>query len=304
MGRWDHIFMNHRLGYFQAILAALIWGSYGLFVRSLGYPPELILFFRFLFGFLFLFAIAYSTGKLLWTEAVIQWRKFLLIGFLCSTSWYAYTFSLTYTSVANAVFLLYTAPCFVVILSPFILKEKVEKKAIFSLIISLLGMAVIMKGSGLAFNTNSWLGDTISLTSGLLYALALIATKKLPGNLLGLTANVYVSFMACMFCFPMAVRHLHLIQPNDLPLLIALGVVQQGGASSLFYAALSHIKAHQASILTYLDPVFSVLFAFIFLKESIGLSSIVGGLIILLGGIVILNKSSQEGSGSKDNCCN
>ncbi|MGI6678556.1 MAG: DMT family transporter [Dehalobacterium sp.] len=287
------------MGYFQVIFATLIWGSYGLFVRHLEYPPELILFFRYLLGFLFLFVLAYRTKKLLWTEAIRHWRKFILIGAFSASSWYAYTFSLTYTSVANAVFLLYTAPCFVIIFSPFLLKEKVEKNAILALMVSLLGMTIIMKGSGMAFSANSWVGDTISLASGLFYALSMIMIKKLPSHLLGITVNMYVACTACMFCLPMAARHMHLIQVKDFSLLIALGILQQGVATTLYYAALRHIKITHASILTYLDPVFSVFFAFIFLQEIIGLSTLVGGLVVLLGGIIIVNSSAKDEVGSK-----
>ena len=40
------------LPYAQISFACLIWGSYGLFVQGVEQPPQVIVFFRFLFGFL------------------------------------------------------------------------------------------------------------------------------------------------------------------------------------------------------------------------------------------------------------
>lgn len=281
------------VGYVQILAAALIWGSYGLFVRALTYPPELIVFFRFLFGFLSLLAMAAVTGNFYRLKPPSQWQILLAAGFINSFSWMFYTGAFVLTSVANAVFLLYTAPCFVVLLAPPFLKEPIEKRSIIALILCLAGTASIMGYTGLYLAGPGWRGDLLALVAGFTYAVIILILKRLPSELLGLTSNVYLSAVITMVTFPFAVRSIHLITLPGLLMLLALGFVQQGVASTLYHAGLGKVKAQQAGILTYLEPFSAVIFASLFLHEGLTLGSILGGILILTGGIIILLGASQ-----------
>ncbi|MCL4440921.1 MAG: DMT family transporter, partial [Firmicutes bacterium] len=96
--------------YFQILAACLIWGSYGLFVQKLAYPPEVIVFFRFLSGALFLVILAYYTGNFRQLRQPSHTGLLLLMGCINAGSWLMLTRSIMYTSVANGFILYYTAP--------------------------------------------------------------------------------------------------------------------------------------------------------------------------------------------------
>jgi len=287
-------FLEEKTGFIQVSSAAVIWGSYGLFVRGLNYPSEVIVFFRFLFGFCFMAMAAGIAGRMAWAESKRAWKGLLITGILSSLSWHAYTFALKYTSIANAAFLLYTAPVFVVLLTPLFLKEEVEKRSFFALAVSLAGTVVIMKGNGFSLGSSGWLGDFIALMGGFIYALTVMGLKRLPAQTLGLTANVYLSLITSLSTLPFVIRHFHLVKAADLFPLIALGIMQQGAAASLYYAGLAKIKAHQAGILTYFDPLFAVIFAFLFLHEGLSWFSVVGGVLVLTGGIIVLRGNGKN----------
>ncbi|MCL5289884.1 MAG: DMT family transporter, partial [Firmicutes bacterium] len=233
------------------------------------------------------------TRKLNWSMSLFHWKSILLAGVFSSLSWYTYTFALSHTSVANAVFLLYTAPCYVIVLSPLLLKVKAEKKSVVALILSLAGMTAIMKDSGLSIGELQ-VGDLLALSSGIFYALTILSLKRLPPEILGITANVYMSFVITITSIPQFFRYYHYINTSNIIVLILLGIVQQGIATSLYYSGLGKIKAHEASILAYLEPLSSVVFAFLFLQESLTVFSVLGGVLILLGGLIVLKKTKRE----------
>lgn len=160
--------LKAQLGYLQVFTAALIWGTYGLFVRALDYSPEYILFYRFLFGFIGLLLFTSIKDGLRWFKpALVHWKWMLIPALLTGTSWLAYTYSINYTSVSNAAFLIYTAPVFTVIFAPLIIKEKLEIRTIVALFFSLLGTTAIMGYSSLFSSATSLLGDIIALLGGM-----------------------------------------------------------------------------------------------------------------------------------------
>lgn len=115
------------LPYLQIVIACFIWGTYGLFVQLVPYPPEVIVFFRFLFGAITLITVLSFKKQVHTLKPTAGWKTMIIISAINSISWITLTRAITYTSVAQGFILYYTAPCFVVLLAPFLLKERIEK---------------------------------------------------------------------------------------------------------------------------------------------------------------------------------
>ena len=283
------------LGYLQIASAALIWGTYGLFVRSLDYSPEYILFFRFLFGLFGLIIVtAIKNGLSSLKPSLSYWRWLLVPAFLTGFSWLCYTYALNYTSVASAAFLIYTAPVFTVIFAPLILKEKLEARTIVALIISLFGTASII-GYGSIFIAGSHLaGDMIALLGGISYGLLALLIKKAPTSILGMPSNIIVSSYIALALLPFVVASSNQFSWKGILILLALGLFQQTFGATLFHLGLRSVKAQHASILTYVEPLAAALMAALFLDETITSGSLLGGFLIISGGMIIVfrNKSS------------
>jgi len=283
------------LGYLQIASAALIWGTYGLFVRSLDYSPEYILFFRFLFGLIGLLVVtAVKNGLASLKPSLSYWRWLLVPAFLTGFSWLCYTYALNYTSVASAAFLIYTAPVFTVIFAPLILKEKLEARTIVALIISLFGTASII-GYGSIFIAGSHLaGDMIALLGGISYGLLALLIKKTPTSILGMPSNIIVSGYIALALLPFVIASSNQFSWKGILILLALGLFQQTFGATLFHLGLRSVKAQHASILTYVEPLAAALMAALFLDEAITSGSLLGGFLIISGGMIIVfrNKSS------------
>ena len=106
----------------KVIFAALLWSTSGVFVRLLKFSPGVFSFYRMAIPSVFLFVFL----KLNKRQIIKGHIGLLLIGsFLNALRMFFYFVSYSYTSLGNAVIILYTWPVFTTILSIIFLKEKV-----------------------------------------------------------------------------------------------------------------------------------------------------------------------------------
>lgn len=280
-----------QIGCLQIGTAALIWGTYGLFVRSLDYSPEYILFYRFLFGFIgLLIYTSIKDGLASLKPAIIHWKWMLIPALLTGLSWLAYTYSLKLTSVANAAFLIYTAPVFTVIFAPLMLKEKLEARTIAALFISLLGTGAIMGYSSLSVAGPNILGDLIALCGGMTYGFLALFLKRVPEGVLGLPSNIMLSGFITLALLPFALVTAVQFSWRGILILLMLGLFQQTFGATLFHIGLHKVKAQHAGILTYVEPLAATAMAALFLYEGITWGSLLGGALIISGGLMIVLK--------------
>ena len=284
-----------KIGYLQIVAAALIWGTYGLFVRNLDYSPEYILFFRFLFGFsgIFIFTMVRNGFESL-KPALVHWKWLILPAILTCLSWLAYTYAINLTSVANAAFLIYTAPVFTVVFAPIILKESLEKRTIMALVISLVGTGALMGYSSLSVAGPNIIGDLIALFGGMTYGFLALLLKKMPAGVLGLPSNVVLSGFVALSLLPFVLFTMTPFSWSGILILMALGLFQQAFGASMFHLGLKKVKAQHAGILTYVEPLAATVMAALFLYEGITWGSLVGGILIVTGGLIIVLRRDPE----------
>ncbi|ATW27362.1 DMT family transporter [Candidatus Formimonas warabiya] len=289
---------HQYLPYGQIVFACLIWGSYGLFVQKLHQPPQVIVFFRFLFGFIILLAGICVTKQGRALKIPGQWKPLVLAGAINAASWLLVTKSIQLTGVANGFILYYTAPCFVVLLAPVLVKEKITKRSMTALILCFLGILNVVGFGKWDPAGLNWQGNLMGLGSGLFYALYIILLKRLPGHLLGLVSNTYVCAVISVLTFPLAAPALRAISPRELLILALAGIAIQGVATSSYMFGLRKVSAQHASILCYLEVLFASIFAALFLKEGFTIYLLVGGLLIIGGGLLIVfsarNQNKEE----------
>ena len=278
----------------QIITACMLWGTYGLFVKKLGYSPEVIVFFRFLFGAIFVALLVCFTGGFARLKPSAHTRTLIMAGVINAASWLMFTYSINYTSVANGVILTYTAPCFVVLLAPFVLKERLEKKSIGALLLSFTGIILIVAYGGQAPKAGSLAGNVLGVASGLLYAFYILALKRVPPEFMGIISNFYISSVIAIVCFPLAGLSMPSFTLSGILLLVVLGALVQGVGTTLYMIGLSRVKTQHASILLYFEVVFATVFAFFLLHEQMTPAFLTGIVMVVAGCALILFYRREE----------
>lgn len=275
--------MKEEIKGFIFIIGAMgIFGLYGIFVRFLNLTPQLILFFNAFFVALILFLIFFKKREIF---NIKQHRLIIVllgIAFVANNFFYFAAFQLT--TIANAILTHYTAPIFVAVLAPFLLREKLEKVTLISLIISFLGLFLIAS-EGLSLSSPNFLGILFGVASGLAYAFSIIIYKYLLRDLPVYTLIFYQSLVGSMILAPFIIPQIS----SSLPFLWLLSFALLFGilATFLHFQGIKRVKAQHAGILGYTEPLFGASYAFLFFAEIPTIITLIGGTFIILGGYLI-----------------
>jgi len=281
-------------GYFKIILAAIIWGSLGTVVRFIHLPTLILVFYRVSFAAIAIFVYIAMRHK---TEVLAVGKRLywiIAMGILLTINWTAFFFSIRLTSVANAVLITYTAPIFVAILAPLILKEKLEKITILSLGISLVGTALIVSASVTGLSKSALAGILWAVVSAITYAVLVIISKPLADKIDPVAIIFYEELVGAIILSPALFIYKFSISPLTLFILFVVGAFHTAFAAALYLNGLRDVKAQQVGIFTYLDPASAVVFAAIFLGEIPRPVTILGGLFIIASGLILVMVTRQR----------
>jgi drug/metabolite transporter (DMT)-like permease len=184
------------------------------------------------------------------------------------------------TTAANAIFLQYTGPAYVLLLAPAILKERFRAVDAVCVAASLAGMSLFFVGKVEAGHA---VGNLLGAASGLFFGFAILFLRRdaasghgdaLPSMTLG---NLLAAGIALPFC---ASEFGHLTAVG-LAALLYLGIVQMGVAYILFNKGLRRVPAAEASLLSMLEPTFNPIWVYLGTGERPAPLAILGGGIVI-----------------------
>ncbi|MDF1557118.1 MAG: DMT family transporter [ANME-2 cluster archaeon] len=284
-------------GHIQIATAAILFGLIGVFVKLTAQMPlGSIIFYRLLFGLTAIALFFGCCGRL--NELRLRDKRLhvLLLGIFQAGTMLSYFISVKYTSVSIAVLLLYTAPVYVTLLSPLILKEYITRSSLLALGISITGVIMVI-GPGALFqdvDTIYAMGLAAGLVSGLCYASMIMTSRYLRDSYTGTAQAAWALFITMVLFLPYSIAVPGKVLLDNLYLLILFGLLPTAAALILYLSALKHVRAQHASIIALLEPVSAVVFAFIILSEPITSATIMGGGLILLGAVLIGRERAVE----------
>jgi drug/metabolite transporter (DMT)-like permease len=193
------------------------------------------------------------------------------------------------TTSASAIFLQSTAPLYVLLLSPWLLHEKIRGRDVVFMVVLGLGLGLFFVGFDPVSATapNPKLGNVLALASGVAWALTIMGLRDLGrgGESWGPTAAFWGNVFAALGCLPMALP-LGSSQPTDWLLVAVLGVFQISLAYVFLLRGLEKVGAFEASLLLLLEPVLNPVWAWMVHGERPGAWSMAGGAVILLSTVV------------------
>ncbi|MBI5664884.1 MAG: EamA family transporter, partial [Nitrospirae bacterium] len=199
-------------------------------------------------------------------------------------------FAFRNTSIGNAVLTHYTAPVFVALLAPLLLKEKISKTTWTAIILSSAGLWLVLGGQASGPQTvlagNEHLGIIAGALSGLAYAFLIIIIRRIAT----LYSSLFITFIQngivalVLLPFAFAVP----VSMETLTYLIIMGIVHSTAAPLLYVQGFRSVKANEAAVLGYFEPVAAIILAFIVLHEVPGVTSLFGGAMIIFSGYLIL----------------
>ena len=180
------------------------------------------------------------------------------------------------TTSANAIFLQDTAPLWVLLLSPILLRERPTRGELLSAPLFLVGLLLFFLDR---LSPGQAVGNVIAVASGVAFALCIMGLRKLGTRNVG--AIVWGNALAALMSLPVAVRGPAPTLP-DLGIVLFLGIFQLGLSYALFAKGVRHTPAVEASLLALVEPVLNPVWTYLLAGERPGPWAIRGGAIILL----------------------
>jgi len=276
--------------YFKIIFAMLIWSTWGPMIRWMALPPVVVLFYTSLIASLLVPVVLRVRGD--FPGAILSLKSwYLFAGFSCASivNNLTYFYSLGHTTVSNAVFTHYTAPVFVAAIAPFLISERLQKVTLISLPIAVLGMIMIVAAGGkFSLNSAQSAGIVAGTVSGLAYAFSIIFSRRLSQLILHHKAIIVNLWITAAITAPAALTTEHQISFRAGALLLVTGLLHSNLASLLYFNALRRVLAQHAAILGYMEPLAAIPLAFILLSETPTVTTLFGGLLILLSGYMVM----------------
>ncbi|MFL6291422.1 MAG: DMT family transporter [Thermoanaerobaculia bacterium] len=210
--------------------------------------------------------------------------KVLLVGVAYAATMMLFVLSNKLTTSASAIFLQSTAPLHVLLLSPWLLGERVRRADLAYMGVLALGLASFFIGLDPVSATapNPWLGNVLATLSGVTWALTVMGLRALGrgGSDWGPASALWGNVIACLVCLPLALP-VASSRPADWAVIAYLGVFQIAVAYVFLIRGLRQVTALEASLLLLLEPVLNPIWAWLAHGERPGTWSIGGGLLIL-----------------------
>jgi len=189
------------------------------------------------------------------------------------------------TTAANTIYLQSTAPLYVMILAPWLLKEPVRRQDIGFMIAVGLGLMLFFVGveRPAATAPDPARGNLLAVISGFFWALTVCGLRWLtarPGRgspIAAVTSGNLIAFLLTLpFALPLGTHSL-----VEWSVLAYLGVFQIALAYVLVTSAITHIPALEATMILLIEPVLNPLWAWLIQGEVPGIWAVIGGAIIL-----------------------
>lgn len=186
------------------------------------------------------------------------------------------------TTSANAIYLQSTAPLYLLLLGPWLLREPVRRRDVGFLAALAAGLALFFVGEepGTRTAPAPLAGNLLALGSGVSWAFTLAGLRRLGGSPEA-SAQALVAGNAIAFLVALPPALPIGITPADAALLLWLGPFQIALAYVLLRGGLREVPALEASLLLLVEPVFNPLWAFLFHGERPGPWAAAGAVVIL-----------------------
>ena len=268
------------------ILAMVIFGTIGIFRKYIPLPSGIVACARGILGVAFLL-IFIKLKKIKMDKNSIKEHLIILLvsGGFIGLNWVLLFESYRYTSVAVATLCYYMAPIFVMIVSPFLLKEKLTAKKVLCVIVALIGMVFV---SGVIDGGIKGVSELKGILFGL-GAAALYASVVMMNQKLGKVPTYDKTIMQLGAAAVVLIPYIFLVEdlsaitvtPLILIMLLIVGVVHTGIAYALYFGSMNGLKAQTVALFSYIDPIVAIILSAMFLKEPMTIYSGIGAVLVL-----------------------
>lgn len=211
-------------------------------------------------------------------------------GAVLAVHWTTFFQAIQMSTVAIGIITFSTFPLFLTILEPFIYHEKIQKKNIVCSLILLLGVVITIPE--FSFDNQTTVGILWGLVSSVSYAGLALLNRYLSSRYEGMKVCAYEQGTAFFLLLPTLLVVETSIETHEALGLVALGLICTAFAYSIYVSVQKTLKAQTLGLITGMETVYGILYAFLLLAEVPSIQELIGASVIL--GVSIFSSMSTN----------
>ena len=286
--------MNRLLGIFLIVVSAASFGTLaiiGRFAYADGLDVTTMLFLRFTIAAILMFAwLAIRKEPLPRGRTLLQLAGMGGLGYVGQS--FCFMSAINYASTGLVALLLYLYPVFVTILTVIFQKVKLTSRTVFALVLATIGAALTANPQG-----GQLPGILLAISAAAIYAVYILVGTGVMQKVSAIQSSAVIfASAAVVFGIMTAIRGAHWPTTQNGWLAISgIAVIATLLPVATFLGGLKIVGATDASLLSTLEPVVTVVLAAMILGEKVQPLMIAGGVLILAAVLMIVNKKKKNG---------
>ena len=230
-----------------------------------------------------------------------RWRRFtvrdlwtfLYMGFFgVVMNQVCFTVGLRYTSVSHAAVIVGMGPIYTLVLAVLCKLEEATWRKAVGMTIAFAGIAVLASENGISTHSPSALGDAITMTGSIGFAMYVVLGKRLGGRYDALTMTTFSHYGGALIVLPVAIYRAFMLGPAEhwraIPwagwaAMCYMAVFSSAVAYVIYFWLLHYLEASQLSAFTYVLPVVATILGILLLGEKGSWGQVLGGALALSG---------------------
>lgn len=284
--------MNPRL---MLIASMTIFGTIGVFVRNIPVSSGELALYRAVLAAILIGAFLLVTGqKIPFGKIKKELPLLLASGVAMGINWILLFEAYKYTSVSVATLSYYFAPVIVMLVCPLLFKERLTGKGILCFVMSTVGL-VLITGLGGLTGGKDIVGILFGLGAACFYATVILLNKFIK-NVEGIHRTFLQFIAAIIVLLPYVLLTsgvtLGTLDGKGWINLLIIGLIHTGVTYCMYFSSLKELPGQKAAILSYIDPLVAVLISVTVLNETMSVSQVIGGVLIL--GFTLINEITPK----------
>lgn len=260
-------------------VAVMLFGFSGVLAQYVQVPAVLVAMGRVICSSLLLLAISLVKKDKLTLESKKDYALIIGTGVIMAIHWSSFFQAIQVSSVAIGTITFSTFPLFLTFMEPVVFKEKLRARSVISAVILLAGVYITVP----EFSVENQV--TVGILWGMLcsftYAIMTLGNRYFSKKYTGRIICLYEQGTAAIVLLPALWLVKVEWRPVDIVGVAAIGFVCTAIAYSLYVSAQKGVRAQTAGIISGMETVYGIIFAFVFLREVPTVRELIGGVVIL-----------------------
>lgn len=284
-----------------AALSAIFMGTIGAISVYAGVSAETVTFYRLFIGALLIAVFLLATGQgakiRVWPGGKVLITGAFLAGFVVF-----YVMAMGYTSMANAVMLMYLAPVTASIVAHFFMGERLTMTSVGLIGFALLGFAMMMEFNfNLSGRAEEAIGLFLALCGMLSYAAFILTNRLIDEKIHVYSRSGYQMLAGALVMLPLMLQRDDVMNLEQWGWLVTAGLLPGFLGIVLAVVALRSLPAATFGTLAYLEPITVVALAWLLFDQGLNGLQIAGCVLIIGSGIaqaLVSHRRSQRDKAS------